>query len=127
VYHFGAYEEPTVQRVAAAIALSALLPLAGCAPPYGYSPGAWAYYDDDYDYGHDGYDRPITYYGEAAYDRPYGNAYAEQPYDSGYYSQFYYGLPPAGASYGAPRARSSHHSPRARNSSWYSTYYSIGP
>jgi hypothetical protein len=94
-----------MKRLAAAIALATLLPLAGCATPYGYSPGAWANYDDDYDYGYDGYDRPITYYGEASYGQPYGNAaYASQPYGA-YYSQPAYEPPP---SYGP---------------SWYSTYY----
>ena len=49
-----------MKRFAAVIALATLLPLAGCATPYGYSPGAWANYDGDYDAGYDGYDRPIT-------------------------------------------------------------------
>jgi hypothetical protein len=85
---------------AAMIALSSLLPLLGCATPYGYSPGAWAYYDGDYDWGQDGYDRPITYYGDAQaqYGRPYGNAYAGQPaysyppsYEPSWYSTYYSG------------------------------------
>jgi hypothetical protein len=94
-----------MKKLAAVIALATLLPLAGCAAPYGYSPGAWANYDGDYDYGYDGYDRPITYYGygEASYVQPYGNAYyAGQPY---YGPQVY--SPPPG--YGP---------------NWYSTYYS---
>jgi hypothetical protein len=91
-----------MKRLAAAIALATLLPLAGCATPYGYSPGAWANYDGDYDYGYDGYDRPITYYGEARYGQPYGNAAYAQPY----YAPQAYGPPPG---YGP---------------NWYSTYYS---
>ena len=65
VYHSGTVNGDGHESLAVVIALAALLPLAGCATPYGYSPGAWAYYDDDYDYGQDGYDRPITYYGKA--------------------------------------------------------------
>lgn len=105
-----------MNRFFAGITLIALLPLVGCATPYGYSPGAWANYDDDYDYGYDGYDRPISYYGEMRYGQPYGNGYYagqpsfggyySQPYYGGYYSQGYYGPAPA---YGP---------------SWYSTYYS---
>jgi hypothetical protein len=96
-----------MKRFAVAIVFASLLPLGGCATPYGYSPGAWAYYDDDYDWGQDGYDRPITYYGEVEYGRPYGNAYyAGQPANGAYYSQPAYSYPPA---YGP---------------SWYSTYYS---
>jgi hypothetical protein len=103
-----------MKRLAAAIALAAVLPLAGCAAPYGYSPGAWANYDGDYDYGYDGYDRPITYYGEAEGGRPYGNAYyaaqpgygyAGQPAYGGYYAQSY-----------APQP--------AYAPAWYSTQYS---
>lgn len=109
-----------MKRFAAAIALAAILPLAGCAAPYGYSPGAWANYDGDYDYGYDGYDRPITYYGEAEGGRPYGNAYyaaqpsygyAGQPAYGGYYSQPAYVAPPN--AYVAP--------PNA-----YSTFYTCG-
>ena len=95
-----------MKKRAAAIALATLLPLAGCATPYGYSPGAWANYDGDYDWGQDGYDRPITYYGQAEYGRPYGNGYyAAQP--NGYYTQPYYAPPQP-----------------AYDPSWYSTYYS---
>ncbi len=101
-----------MKTLAAAIALATLLPLAGCATPYGYSPGAWANYDGDYDYGYDGYDRPITYYGEARYSQPYGNAYyAGQPNYGGYYSQPYY----------APQA---YGPPPSYGPAWYSTQYS---
>ena len=97
-----------MKRLAAVVTLAILLPLAGCATPYGYSPGAWANYDGDYDYGYDGYDRPITYYGEARYGQPYGiGYYASQPYYGGNSAQSYY-APPQSA-YGP---------------SWYSTYYS---
>lgn len=100
-----------MKKFAAAIALATLLPLTGCATPYGYSPGAWANYDGDYDWGQDGYDRPITYYGAAQYGRPYGNDYyAGQPY-GGYYAQ------PAPQAYGPPPAY---------GPNWYSTYYSSG-
>jgi hypothetical protein len=78
-------------KLAAVIVLAAVLPLAGCATPYGYSPGAWANYDGDYDYGYDGYDRPITYYGAADQGRAYGNGYyAAQP-NYGYAGQPSYG------------------------------------
>jgi hypothetical protein len=89
VYHFGTLMETAMNRIAAVIALAALLPLGGCATPYGYSPGAWAYYDGDYDYGWDGYGGgPVTGYGEATYARPYGNLYySAPPY---YYPGFYY-------------------------------------
>ena len=103
-----------MKRLVWGFALLALLPLAGCATPYGYSPGAWAYYDDDYDYGYDGYDRPITYNDVAASNRPYGNDYyAAQPYYGGYYAPPYYGPAPA---YGPP--------PPVYWPFWYSTYYS---
>jgi hypothetical protein len=94
-----------MKNLATVFVLAAVLPLVGCATPYGYSPGAWAYYDGDYDYGHDGYDRPIAYYSEAEYGWPYGSAYASQPYYGGYYGQPPYLAPP-------------------NASSWYSTYYS---
>ena len=102
-----------MKKLAAAIALATLLPLAGCATPYGYSPGAWANYDGDYDYGQDGYDRPdhLLRRGalrpalwqwllcEPALRRRY---YAQQPA----YAPQAYGPPPG---YGG---------------GWYSTYYS---
>jgi hypothetical protein len=90
-----------MKRLAAVIALAALLPLGGCATPYGYSPGAWANYDGDYDYGWDGYDAPQTGYGQAMPPRAYGNAaYSAPPYYyPGYYpgvwGPAYYGYPPA--------------------------------
>jgi len=96
-----------MKKLATILALSTLLPLAGCATPYGYSPGAWANYDGDYEYGQDGYDRPISYYGRASYVQPYGNAYyGAQAYGSGYYAQPTYAPPPA------------------YDPNWYSTYYS---
>jgi hypothetical protein len=102
-----------MKNLAAAIALATLLPLAGCATPYGYSPGAWANYDGDYDWGQDGYDRPITYYGEARYGQPYGNGdYANQPYGGRYYAQQPAYAPQA---YGPPPGY---------GGGWYSTYYS---
>lgn len=88
-----------------AVLAIAALPLAGCATPYGYSRGAWAYYDGDYDWGYDGYDRPYTapyaapppdaYYGGAYYGGAYygnGGGYAPPPYGpppgySTYYTQ----------------------------------------
>ena len=76
------------------IALAALAPLAGCATPYGYSPGAWANYDGDYDYGYDGYDRPVSYYGQADYSAP--------PSGASYYAPSYYSAPaPQYPAYGA--------------------------
>ena len=119
---------------AAALALAAVLPLAGCSS----SPGAWTYYDRQYDNGWEGYERPIihsgTYYGEAAYNRPYGNAAAmPQP-------QYFESVTPdyAGEPYHAPPPRrrcnciqpsrrqgSTHAS--AHDPSWNSTYYAIGP
>jgi len=127
-----------MKRLAAVIALAALLPLAGCATPYGYSPGAWAYYDDDYDYGQDGYERPITYYGEAEYGRPYGDAYyAAEPYYSeptyvnpDYAGEaHYFARPNYRCNCNQPHRTSGHRPPPppAHDSSWYSTYYSVGP
>ena len=95
-----------MKYLAAVIALAALLPLGGCATPYGYSPGAWAYYDGDYDYGWDGYDSgPVTGYGEAAYYRPYGNLYYGAPpsYYPGFYPGFYGPAFYGPAFYGYPR------------------------
>jgi hypothetical protein len=84
--------ETAMKRVAAVIALAALLPLAGCATPYGYSPGAWAYYDDDYDYGWDGYDNgPDTGYGQGI--PAYGNPYYGAPPYPGMYGPGFYGYP----------------------------------
>lgn len=91
-----------MKKLAAAIALATLLPLAGCATPYGYSPGAWANYDGGYDSGYQGYG------GGCCSRAGYGDAYySSQPYYyGGYYDQPAYAPPPA---YGP---------------SWYSTYYS---
>ena len=79
-----------MNRLAAAISFAALLPLAGCATPYGYSKGAWAYYDRDFDSGQEGYQRPITYYGEAVYGRPYGN---DSTVSEPQYSEWSYEMP----------------------------------
>jgi hypothetical protein len=86
-----------MKRLAAVIALAALVPLGGCATPYGYSPGAWANYDADYDYGWDGYDAPATGYGQAMPPRAYGNPYYGVPpyYYPGVYGPAFYGYPPA--------------------------------
>ena len=80
-----------MNRLAAAISFAALLPLAGCATPYGYSKGAWAYYDRDFDFGQEGYQRPVTYYGEAVYGRPYGN---DSTLSEPQYSEWSYECPP---------------------------------
>ncbi len=127
-----------MNKLAAAIAFAALLPLAGCATPYGSSKGAWAYYDRDFESGQEGHQRPITYYGEAVYGRPYGN---DSNVSEPQYSEWSYEMPAyAGESYHAPRPRhrcnciQPHHEngsgsaqPDARDPSWNSTYYSIGP
>jgi hypothetical protein len=102
-----------MKKLAVAIALVTLLPLAGCATPYGYSPGAWANYDGDYDAGYDGYSRPITYYGQVSYVQPYGNGY--------YAGQSYYGSGYYGSGYSA---QSNYAAQPAYGPNWYSTYYS---
>jgi hypothetical protein len=53
-----------MKKIAAALVLM-LLPLGGCATPYGYSSGAYAGYDPYYDSGYQGYERTGSYYGEA--------------------------------------------------------------
>jgi hypothetical protein len=106
-----------MKKLAAAIVLAALFPLAGCATPYGYSPRAWANYDGDYDYGYDGYDRPITYYGQA--EAGYNQVQYGQPYGNGYYA----GQP--GYGYAGPQAYGSQAYVAPPNaSSWYATSYS---
>lgn len=137
-----------MNKFAAAIIL-ALLPLAGCAAPYGSSSGAWAYYDRDYDWGHDGYDRPMSYYGESADGLPYdnsappasgqvyGNVAPRPPVVAQSYS--YYGDQTYRESGEVGRARPhrmrrchcrsapAHAIPHAQHDpSWFSTYYTIG-
>lgn len=132
--------EPVVNRLAIAITLAALLPLAGCATPYGGSRGAWAYYDKNYAYGQEGYDRPVIYaaaaYGEAIQDRPYGN-----PSNSS--QTFYYARPLPDYAGEAERFAGRNNRcnctrlrPTSRHGaagkagpdpSWTSTYYAIGP
>jgi hypothetical protein len=86
--------ETAMKRLAAVIALAALLPLGGCATPYGYSPGAWAYYDGDYDYGWDGYGGSAdTGYGQGAPYAAYGNPYYGAPPYPGMYGPGFYGYP----------------------------------
>jgi hypothetical protein len=61
----------------AAICLAALPLLGGCTV-YGLGPApnpAWAGYDYSYEYGLNGYDRPITYH--YGYDAGYGGVQAE--------------------------------------------------
>ena len=131
-------------------ALAALLPLAGCATPYGYSPGAWAYYDDNYDSGQEGYSRPITY-GESAPGFPDPGYTQAPPYPGPVYPAPVYPVHPQPPSYfeqpgpdyagarpqppsrchcvsrsGRP-IRASQAPQPAHDPSWYSTYYSIGP
>ena len=131
-----------MNRLAVAIAVAALLPLAGCA----MSPGAWAYYDRRYDNGWEGYERPVVYsttnsgtsYGDAVYGRPYGNA-ASTPQPR-YPEWAYNELPDYAAELNAA-PRSNHRcnciqahsesdkssSKAAQDPSWNSTHYSIGP
>lgn len=135
-----------MNRLAAAIAFVSLLPLAGC----GYSRGAWAYYDDHYDSGQEGYTRPITYYGQSAGGQPYASpGTAEEPRPSEpatpnpshpqpphYFEQpspDYAGALPETSSHcdcirrPSRRIHASHTPQPAHDPSWYSTYYSIGP
>lgn len=135
-----------MKRLAAAIAFVSLLPLAGC----GYSRGAWAYYDDNYDSGQEGYVRPITYYGEPAAGLPDGNpGYAEEPRpaepvtpnpnrpqpprDFEQPGPDYAGAPPEPSWHcdctrrPSRRIHASQPPKPAHDPSWYSTYYSIGP
>ena len=125
-----------MKTLAAALSLAALLPLAGCTS----SPGAWAYYDRNYDSGQEGYARPVnnsgSYYGEAVYGRPYGTALSTpqpQYFDWSYEAPVYAGEP-----HHAPRPSrrcnciqpSSHQGSKqapAQDPSWNSTYYAIGP
>jgi len=129
-----------MNRLAIAITLAAALPLAGCATPYGGSPGAWAYYDKNYAYGQKGSDRPVVYaaaaYSEAIQDRPYGN-----PSNS---SRTFYNAQPLPDYAGEaerfagrnnrcnctrPRRTNRHGAvgKGKQNPSWTSTYYAIGP
>lgn len=124
-----------MDRLAAAIALAALLPLAGCATPYGGSPGAWAYYDKDYAYGQKGYERPIIYasstYGEAAHER--GDGVRPNPPSSGqtyYYAQAVPDYAGEAARFAGQNNRCNCTRPQrkaAHDPSWTSTYYAIGP
>jgi hypothetical protein len=148
VYHFGTAKELAMKR-RAVIALAALLPLAGCATPYGYSPGAWAYYDGDYDSGQEGYDRPIIYYGESAQGLPYDNSSYGAPASGQVYGNVYSGAPVYAQSYAYDgdqaysepdsdghaklrhmsrcHCRPAHATPPAQHDpAWYSTYYTIG-
>ncbi len=75
--------EPGVMKKRAAAFVLALLPLAGCAAPYGYSPGAWSGYDRDFDLGYQGYG--------GYYDQPYRDSYYE-PSSYGGYGQPYRGI-----------------------------------
>lgn len=111
----------------ATLAILGLLPLAGCATPYGYSSGAYAGYDPYFDSGYQGYERPMSYYGEADYGRPYGTAayagygYGQQPYYGGGYSSGY--AYPQSYSYGyAATAPVYYQQPTG----YYSTYYGCG-
>lgn len=66
-----------MKKLAAAICLA--LPLLGGCVVYGPGPAdnaAWANYDFTYDYGHKGYDRPITYRSDYAYGAGYGGGYS---------------------------------------------------
>jgi hypothetical protein len=146
VYHSGTAKEPAMKRLVV-IALAALLPLAGCATPYGYSPGAWAYNDSDYDSGQEGYDRPIIYYGESAQGLPYDNSSYGAPASGQVYGNVYSGAPVYAQSdafygdqaYGDGHAKPRHISrchcrpapahaapPAQHDPAWYSTYYTIG-
>jgi len=73
-----------MKKLAAAICLA--LPLLGGCVVYGPGPAdnaAWANYDFAYDYGHKGYDRPITYRSDYAYGGGYGAGYGGG-YSAGY-------------------------------------------
>ena len=129
--------EPTTNRLAAALAIAALLPLAGCATPYGGSRGAWAYYDKNYGYGQEGYDRPIAYsgttYGEATQDRPPANSgqayYYAQPLPNYAGEATRYARQNKRCNCARPQ-RTSHDDAAekaAHDPSWTSTYYAIGP
>lgn len=128
---------------ATAIALAALLPLAGCATSYGGSRGAWAAYDKNYAYGQEGYDRPIAYagvgYGEATIDQPPGDHPNANPSNSGQVFSYAQPLPDyAGEAerYARrnnrcnciqPQNESDHAGKAKQDSPWTSTYYAIGP
>jgi hypothetical protein len=110
-----------MRKIAAALMLLAMPLLGGCA----YSGGAYAGYDPYFDSGYQGYDRPVTYYGQAEYGRPYGSAY--EGYSDYYYGQGAYAYPqssyysysyvaPPTYSYVAPQvvySGASHHRARA--------------
>ena len=71
-----------MKKLVPALLLAALLPLAGCATPYGYSPGAYAGYDGGFDDGFHGYGGSGSGYG-------YGQPGYDQYSDAGYYGQPY--------------------------------------
>ena len=127
-----------MKKIATALILAALLPLAGCATPYGYSSGAYAGYDGGFDSGYQGYGgggsrygysepgynqmSDNAYYGGQAYAPPYGSGgYYAQPYGGGYYQQSYggYGQPYQGAYY--QHSSGPAYGPAYREG--YSTYY----
>lgn len=92
-----------MKKLTTALALAALLPLAGCATPYGYSSGAWANYDGGFDSGYQGYGGGGSYYGYGEpgyYQMNDAQYYGGQPYyGGGYYEQPYYGAPYQGTYY----------------------------
>ena len=67
-----------MKKLAAILAIAALPMLGGCVV-YGTGPAgnaAWANYDHTYDYGHKGYDRPITYGNSFGFDAGYGGGFS---------------------------------------------------
>jgi hypothetical protein len=74
-----------MKKLAAILAIAALPMLSGCVV-YGTGPAgnaAWANYDHTYDYGHKGYDRPITYGNSFGFDAGYGGGFSAG-YGAGY-------------------------------------------
>lgn len=136
-----------MRKIAAALVVLGLLPLAGCAHRYSepyYQPGPYSYYDAHPDRRYDGYGPPVPYYSQNAYysrnDGPpeYGPDYGPGAYGPAYTGPAYSDQPSYGPSYGEDtrysrsRYSSSYYDapplpapypPPPYNSPYYSTYY----
>ena len=81
-----------MNKIAAAVMILGLLPLAGCVTPHhrsdayaGYSSGPYAGYNGDYDRDNNAYGPPAPYYGDADYGPGPGYAGGPAPYSQGTY------------------------------------------